>query len=102
MKLLNRVFVLNAVVSAAGRYPNGHLVGTYGADHLLEDLHHKAIPVFMASAVLVCAMVCAIRQKLIGQITKGGMQFNPVESGLNGVDRRLLLGLNDFLDVCNF
>src|ERR1700739_2721022 len=50
-------------------------------DRCVGSLEHKAGAVFQRAAILVSAMVCAVLQELVEQVTIRAVQLDAVESG---------------------
>lgn len=80
----NAVNCACSVEHAVRRNPDADLFCADRIDARLRDLQREAIASVCAAAVGVGALVDVGVEKLLHQITIGRMQFNAVESGLDG------------------
>lgn len=75
-----RIGIQNTVVHIAGGDPNADALGVPYTTQGIENFEHKARPVFDATTVFILALVGRITQELIGQVTKGGVEFNAIKT----------------------
>ncbi|MNO56840.1 hypothetical protein D3C76_473620 [compost metagenome] len=83
-----------------GRHPNEQRqLRRPDLAHRFGDLQGEAYAVFEATAVLVAALVAQRREKLMQQVTMGGMDLDHLETGLQRPLGRGDEGIDDGLDV---
>ena len=77
---------------------NADFVATNGGDNGLHRFQGKARLVFDAAAVFVVALVAGIGEELLRQVAIGGVEFDAIESGFDGIFCRLGVIGNDLPD----
>lgn len=80
---------------------NADFVTANSGNNRLHGFQGKACLVFDTAAVCVIALVGRIRKELLRQIAIGGMEFDAIESGFNGVFCCLGVIGNDLLNFGN-
>ena len=99
-KSLRRVAVGNVVEGEIGRRQvNAGAIATPHARHRFHDLDEEARAVLGAAAVFVGALVGLVAQKLVEQITVGGVHFNAVKARRFRVGRGLAVLRDDLRDL---
>ena len=67
--------------------------------HRGDDFHRKAAAVFQRAAVLVLALVGALPEKLVDQVTVGAVNFHRIEAQAPGIRRTLRESLHHVGDI---
>ena len=82
----------------AQAYSDGKVTADARA-HRFTHFQREAGPVFLASAVLVCSVICHRRKELLNQITMGAMQLHAVHSRLLHDGRGVGVAFYDLFDL---
>ena len=77
---------------------NADFVATNGGNNGLHRFQGKARLVFDAAAVFVVALVAGIGEELLRQVAIGGVEFDAIESGFDGIFCRSGVIGNDLPD----
>jgi fluoride ion exporter CrcB/FEX len=96
---LERVRVVDVVVSAGGGELNTYFVSTVNANKSIKSFKAETNSVGNASTVLVGSLVSTVLQELINEISVSSVEFKSIETSFLSVLSTLSEFFNDFLDV---
>src|SRR6476646_6680359 len=74
--------VRHAVEGTTGRETHPDSIATPNTDYCCCDFQQKPSPILYGATILICAVVAAISQKLIDQVTIGSMNFYSIKPSL--------------------
>ena len=94
----DRIIKGNAGIGMQRADFNADFVAANGGNNGLHRFQGKARLVFDAATVFVVALVAGIGEELLRQIAIGGVEFDAIESGFNGIFCRLGVIGNDLPD----
>jgi len=96
---LERVRVVDIVVSASGGEFNTYFVSTIDANKSIKSFKAETNSVGDASTVLIGSLVSTVFQELINEISVSSVEFKSIETSFFSVFSTLSEFFNDFLDV---
>ena len=76
-------------------------IGATRRDQRIEDFGQEAETILKGAAILVRAMVAAILEKLVHQVSVGRMQFNSFKAGIQRTFGGFAVVLYDLRDFCD-
>jgi hypothetical protein len=84
-----------------GRQPYSDTIGTDLIDHRGVHFEEKPCPILDRSAARVVALVCAIAQELVDQVSVGRVHLDPIELGRDRVGSALAKFRDQVRDLVN-